>query len=951
MIFNKKDFILLIILLSTLFNSNAYCFPLTPRIINYTVNDYKAGNQNWSVTQDREGRIYFGNNKGVLEFDGLRWVLYTLPNNDIVRCVYYSNDNKLYVGSYEEFGYFTRNKQNQLEYTSLKELLQKFTFNNEEIWNILEYNGKVYFQYFSTYFEYDGKSITANRGFAPLNMFLYKGNIYSQRVNGDLSIYKQGNFQSVVNRLRYGNNDLIAVLPIKKNTLLITRNKGIYELNISDSTITPWNNAVNDELKSATINKAIITKDSCYIIGTLSNGVYALNNKGKLLWQINTEEGLKNNTVLSLLCDRENNIWIGLDNGLAKIYHNSDIYIFSPVTCHIGMVYDIYTGEKESYIASNQGLYYYQNSTGRLKMIEGTEGQTWSISDIDGQIICGHNNGSFRIDGDKIIPLSTIKGARNIIKCNIHNQDILLQNTYTFLNIYKKRANGEWYFSNRVEKFMNLIEHIEVDHLGNIWAQHMHRGIFQISLNENLTEADNVKYYNNITGNGKENLKINIFKLQGRVVFTDGSAFYTYEDLSSSIIPYKKLNDELPSLKNTYKVVPINNSEYWFIDDRNFSLIRFKNNSYTIIHQIPLSSFANSPVDNKGNVYINSQKETYFALNGEIAKYIGIDKEENFSDPVLRIKDVAVYDKNLAEKEFIDIIRPAKIPFSKNNLYITLYCPSFSERYLKIRYRLEGLDEDKIWHENMNSLQKEYSRLPYGEYTFKAELYNNQGIISNIKYSFEINRPFYLSYFAIIIYIILSLGSILLGVYSVYNYTNKKKNRQIIKQQEQHEIELEHQQKQIIELEREQLASELRFKSKELANFTMMSIKNKEFLIHIKEELQQQLEKNQSTRIFIWNLVRDIEKHITSDDDWAIFQTNFDKIHDNFFRNLKEKFPDLTSNDLRLCALLRLNLSSKDICNMMNISLRGIEAARYRLRKRLNIPSEQDLTDFMIRFK
>ena len=251
----------------------------------------------------------------------------------------------------------------------------------------------------------------------------------------------------------------------------------------------------------------------------------------------------------------------------------------------------------------------------------------------------------------------------------------------------------------------------------------------------------------------------------------------------------------------------------------------------------------------------------------------------------------------------------------------------------------------------MNLLQKEYTRLPYGDYTFEAELFDNKGVVSATKYNFEIKRPFYLSYFAIILYILASISSIIIGVYSIYNHINKKKNRQILEQQKLHEIELDQQQKQIIELEREQLASELRFKSKELANFTMMSIKNKEFLIHIKEELQQQLEKNQPSRIFTGSLIREIEKNITSDDDWAIFQTNFDKIHDNFFRNLTDRYPDLTSNDLRLCALLRLNLSSKDICNMMNISLRGIEAARYRLRKRLNIPSEQDLTDFMIRFK
>lgn len=948
---NKKIYISLLVVIFSMFYNTVKSFPLIPRITNYTVNDYKAGNQNWSITQDNDGRVYFGNNKGVLEFDGQRWVLYTLPNNDIVRCVYYSHDNKLYVGSYEEFGYFTRDNHNQLLYTSLTGLLHNFKFNNEEIWNIIEYNGKVYFQYFSTYFEYDGRSISVKSGFAPLNMFIYRGSMYSQRVNEDLFIYKDNRFISAIQRSKYGNNDIIAILPNKNNSLLLTRNKGIYELNISDSSIKSWSNEINEELKSATINKAIITKDSCYIIGTLSNGVYALNSKGKLLWKINTEEGLKNNTVLSLSCDNENNIWVGLDNGVAKIYHNSDIYIFNPVTCHIGMVYDIYTGPEESYIASNQGLYYYSNSTGSLKMIEGTEGQTWSISEIDGQIICGHNNGSFRVENGKITPLSSIKGARNIIKCNIHNQDILLQNTYTFLSVYKKNSSGQWYFSNKVEKFMNLIEHIEVDHLGNIWAQHMHRGIYQITLNKNLTEAESIKFYGNLNKRANESRKINIFKLQGRIVFTGEQGFYTYDDLLGEIISYNKLNIELPSLKDTYKVVPINNSEYWFIDDKNFSLVQFNNNTYSILNQIPLSSFANTPVDNKGNVYINSNNETFFALNGEIAKYLNTSKINYLAKSELKIKDVVIYDKNQVDKVYLSLVDPAKIPFSKNNIIITLYCPSFAERYLKIQYRLKGFDEENVWHDNMNLLQKEYTRLPYGDYTFEAELFDNKGVVSATKYKFEIKRPFYLSYFAIILYILASISSIIIGVYSIYNHINKKKNRQILEQQKLHEIELDQQQKQIIELEREQLASELRFKSKELANFTMMSIKNKEFLIHIKEELQQQMEKNQPSRIITGSLIREIEKNITSDDDWAIFQTNFDKIHDDFFRNLKERYPDLTSNDLRLCALLRLNLSSKDICNMMNISLRGIEAARYRLRKRLNIPSEQDLTDFMIRFK
>ncbi|GAB6008450.1 helix-turn-helix and ligand-binding sensor domain-containing protein [Dysgonomonas reticulitermitis] len=947
----RKTILLCCIFYFSVTFTNVYSFPLTPRITNYSVHEYQGGNQNWSVTQDNQGRIYFGNNKGVLEYDGINWRLYPLPSNDIVRCVYYSSDNRLYAGSYEEFGYFIRDDFNQLQYISLKGLLGDFSFKNEEIWNILEYSGKVYFQYFSTYFEYDGrKEVKVYKGFPPLNMFIYDNKIFSQRINGNLSVYKNGDFKPVLNREKYGNDDIIRVLPIKDKSLLFTRNQGIFVFNPVDSTTNIWRNEINEDLKSSSINKVILMKDSAYVIGTLSNGVYALDNDGKLLWKLDSGNGLMNNTVLGLYCDSENNVWVGLDNGLAKIYSNSNLYTFDPTPHHIGMVYDVLIGDNVSYIASNQGLYYYQENTGALKIVSGSEGQTWSISNIDGQIICGHNTGSFLIEGEKVSPLSSVRGARNIIKCTINNQEILLQNTYTFLNIYRKDQNGKWYYSNRVEKFLNLIEHVEIDHLGNIWAGHMHRGIFRLKLNENLTEVEDIEFFDTL--HEKKNLKINVFKISGRIIFTGENGFYIYDDISKKIVPYEKLNEDLPSLKNSYNVVQRNSSEYWFIGDKNYSLVKFFQNRYNVIYQISLSVFDNPPIDGRGNVFITKGKEVYLALNGALIKYI--DESRLINDSLafkLDIREISVSDNSGANSFYLPVNRKSRISYENNNIRISLFCPAFREKSLNVRYRLDGLDEAGLWYENMENLQKEYSRLPYGEYTFRVKLYDSQDSLSEINYSFIIERPYYLSYLAIVIYIILGVAGIIFIVYSVYNYTSKKKNRQIQEQKRQHEIELEHQQKQIIELEKEQLTSELRFKSKELANFTMMSIKNKEFLIHIKEELQKQQEKGHTPKQFFNNIIRIIDENITSDDDWALFQSNFDRIHENFFRNLKERYPDLTPNDLRLCALLRLNLSTKDISNMMNISLRGIEAARYRLRKRLNIPSEQDLTDFMIRFR
>lgn len=167
-----------------------------------------------------------------------------------------------------------------------------------------------------------------------------------------------------------------------------------------------------------------------------------------------------------------------------------------------------------------------------------------------------------------------------------------------------------------------------------------------------------------------------------------------------------------------------------------------------------------------------------------------------------------------------------------------------------------------------------------------------------------------------------------------------------------HQAEIEAQEKKIIALENERLEADLRFKSKELAEVVMTNIAHQEFLESLKTEMQQLRLSGQYTRKSLDKLLALVNNNLVSDEEsWSMFQTNFDRIHENFFRNLKQQYPDLTSGDLRFCALLRLNMPTKEIAKFLNISVRGVDAARYRLRKKFNLSSEDSLTDFMIEFK
>lgn len=158
--------------------------------------------------------------------------------------------------------------------------------------------------------------------------------------------------------------------------------------------------------------------------------------------------------------------------------------------------------------------------------------------------------------------------------------------------------------------------------------------------------------------------------------------------------------------------------------------------------------------------------------------------------------------------------------------------------------------------------------------------------------------------------------------------------------------------KEIIKLKNEKLRAEIDHKSSQLASNTMAIMRKNNLLSTIKNELQFQKEKlNNSFPDKSYNkLMKLIEAGVEDEHEWEIFEQLYNEAHGNFFKRLKDTYPQLTPSDLRLCAYLRMNLSSKEIAPLLNISVRGVEERRYRLRKRLDISTETNLTELIMTF-
>ena len=148
----------------------------------------------------------------------------------------------------------------------------------------------------------------------------------------------------------------------------------------------------------------------------------------------------------------------------------------------------------------------------------------------------------------------------------------------------------------------------------------------------------------------------------------------------------------------------------------------------------------------------------------------------------------------------------------------------------------------------------------------------------------------------------------------------------------------------------DKLAAEISFKNKELASSTLHLVQKGEILLTIKNALNNMLEKsvNAEVKKEIQQLINLLNFDVNLDEDWEQFAFHFDQVHVDFLKRLREKFPQLSANDEKLCAYLRLNLSTKETAQLLNISVRGVEVSRYRLRKKLKLPNDVHLAEFMI---
>jgi ligand-binding sensor domain-containing protein/DNA-binding CsgD family transcriptional regulator len=932
-----------------------------PRIINYNSDGYKGGMQNWDVDQDSLGILYFGNNEGLLRFDGSYWTKFPLPNATVVRSVAVGHDQRIYVGGQDELGYFQSNASGRLEYHSLLSLVPEQDQHFADIWQIVTQGKEVFFRASTKILQFKDDAITIYPATQEW-LFLGKvqGEIYAQALNQGILRYEEGFWKPLANHTELIDMAITSMIPYQEDQVLIsTLKRGLFVWD--GRQIIPMKTPLDELFEKERIFCAYPVNEQWLAFGTTSGGVFITDKKGNLVQQYDYKEGLQTNNIRNVFVDRSRNLWLALDDGIDFIAINSAIkYILPNKTTSISS-YAIRHLHQQLYIGTSNGLYVTPiESSGSdlslgssaFRQVPHTEGQVWHLDDINGALLIGHEDGALRLQNEQLEQVYAVPGTwifRPTTKV-FPTPDII---TGTYLGLqHLQYQDGRFINKGRIDGPYESLRFVEIDDkTGFVWASHPYRGVYKMQLTADYAKISHQKVYTEKDGL-PSTLHNYVFSVKNQWVVAAKDGIYQWDKATDRFVP-APLFAPLKGLEIQY-LKEDRQGNVWFITHKKLGVLDFHEPPSGLDFRVlyfpelngkVLAGFENIyPLDEE-NIFIGANKG---AIHVNYKRY-----KEQIARPNIVLSYMGITDRNKVFAEIygggqIGLNAQPSFAYVTNSFHFgfssTLYDQQSS---VEFSYMLEGYDRN--WSQWSDRSEKEYTNLRPGTYIFKVKSRNSQNNESSIvSYAFHVNPPWYGHPLMLFAYL-------LLISYLIMFFFKRQKKRLLLKHEQElylQQLELDRSEKEVVRLQNEKLESEISFKNKELANMTMHLVQRGEVLSKIKEALMQIAKKHDISdkSINVRQLVRLLRDAERKDEDWELFSIHFNHVNEGFFTRLKAQHPDLTHNELKLCALLSMNLTSKEVAQLMNITIKAVEVGRYRLRKKLKLEVETNLYTYLLGF-
>jgi ligand-binding sensor domain-containing protein/DNA-binding CsgD family transcriptional regulator len=946
---------------------------LIPETINYSKKVYESGNQNRAVDQDERGLLYFANDDGLLVFDGTYWRTYALPNGSIVRSLAVKGD-RIYIGGQQEIGYFFFDKKGALSYQSLRQLIPPGETEFTDVWRIVRFEDDIFFQSNKRIFRWHDGRITAYKSTNWAFLGASKELLIAQDYEKGLMMFKNGQWLPLPSQFGF-TKDKVAIRAVSDfgahGTFMATLKSGAYI--IDNMEVRPFETPAIKGINQDLIQSSYAIDTARIVIATRLGGYYVINTRGDIVQHMTKEEGLQSNAVNAVFADKDKNIWLGLNNGIDIVVYNSPVNHIIPSHDNKGPGYSAAIYNDRLYIGTAIGLYSVpvrpgdnlNGIRGEFELIRNSNGLVWGLSVVNDQLLMGKNDGAFLIRDNSCMPLDSSTGFWSFQPLTTQQPcPRIIAGTYNGVNIYYYQKG----------KFVNPKSHVFFESAKNtvvkgndIWVAHPYQGLYKIDFNDSGIPLSRPYIdTHNILSSGHNHL----FKIHNKIVLVTRRGIYEYDQSLRDFKPSAFFNKLFGAATISY-LREDSQGNIWFIEDKKVGVVDLSSPESPAIVSFP--EINNSVLGNdeefiypinKNNILVASETGFYHI---DYEKYRQSSQEHSIRAllrgvTVFYKKDSVLFGGYIHGKdtsETSDTYEFGKdIGYKWNSIRAEFSSPDLGG-VVEYSCRLKGYEREwSLWSKRT---ERTYTNLPAGNYEFEVMARNNIGRQSSVsRFIFTISPPWYKTWLAYLIY----AAAIIAVIYFFYKRQKKKyliqhanrlkKQREKFDEEQkrlqyQHQLEIEKNEKEIIRLQNVKLEAEVGHNNAQLASNTMNLLQKRELLNKIKDEIliiQEEHEPDKRTKN-VRRIIKIINEQLESIDDWDRFSQYFDKSNNDFLKILKDNHPQLTAADLKLCAYLRLNLSTKAIADLLNLSIRGVESSRYRLRKKLSLANEISLFDYL----
>jgi signal transduction histidine kinase/DNA-binding response OmpR family regulator/ligand-binding sensor domain-containing protein len=727
---------------------------------NYTPEDYNYNAQNWGIIQDKLGVIYAANQAGILEFDGVTWHKYKIPNRS-VRSLAVDAKGTIFIGGENQMGYLAPDQKGNLSYHSLVNYLKKDERSFSTVWKTHASKKGIFFQTRHFIFRWHlGKMRSWKSVGRFFFSFLCRDTLYVRNSHFGLMKIKDDSLIPAPGGDIFKTRKIYMMVPYDTKRIVIgTLNAGFYLYD--GSTMQPFPTAVDDYLKERQLYHGICMSSGDFALGTTHGGLVIIDNRGNLKHIFSTATGLQDEDVKYIYEDYQKNIWLALGRGITKIEYNLPFSVYDRLSGLNGLVLSISKYRRHLYAGTTRGLYVLEGE-GTFKSIPNFKNNCFSLLPIDNSLLAATTDGLYQINGNSVRLILDNRSYALFRSKKVPGRIWVGVDVGLFsLHAVKSKGEIHWRKELRIPGLESKITSITEDKNGDVWLGTPQQIVFRIQLSTGRSprEAEIKKYDRS---NGLPNEEIRVIRAAGHIMFAaPRKGVFCFDENSNYFIPDLTLGKEFAGESlGVFRIVEDTDKNIWFHSKlKNFRAYPGPTGTYVVeahpfrwIHRHEIYAIYPDP----------EEKIVWFGGSNGIIRFDTKMKTNYNQDAQALIRRIIINN----EYRFANLPPPSTSPGSETEIHVfkppirdisfSYAAPFFQaeERTLYQTY-LEGYDNK--WSQWTQETHKEYFQLQPGKYCFWVRantVYGKVGGKANFR--FTILPPWYLSWWAITAYVIMS---------------------------------------------------------------------------------------------------------------------------------------------------------------------------------------------------